>query len=471
MLLLALGGAVLLWRVDDAVRRDAFDTRARIAHRLLSQRALQHEAVLATLTLLQPQADRADDPVRRLPALLASVRQVLRRDGAATWDAPDLAAAEARSLSLQRAVLARVDSARGQAVVLRAGRPASFALVLDLTRVLGEPEWPVPQGAAIDVLLIGAGVSLPLQQAAPQAAWGRYTARKTLAAESQPFDLVMSQGWGWAELPWAAWALWLALVAGLGALAAAWQQQRQARQRAEELLRVGQVTRLNTLGELAGGIAHELNQPLTAVLANTQAALRLLDEDPPELATARQAMGQATAQARRASEVLNRLRRALQRPEGDELLQPVRLADTARVALHLLAPESRQLGLTPRVSGADDIVVQADPVALEQILHNLLRNALQSLAQVPPAQRSLLLEIGADSGKGHLTVRDSGEGIAPALAPRLFQPFASSREGGLGLGLSLSESLAQAQGGALVLWPQSGPGAAFRLSLPLEDGR
>jgi len=115
--------------------------------------------------------------------------------------------------------------------------------------------------------------------------------------------------------------------------------------------------------------------------------------------------------------------------------------------------------------------VQADPVALEQILHNLLRNALQSLAQVPPAQRSLLLEIGADSGKGHLTVRDSGEGIAPALAPRLFQPFASSREGGLGLGLSLSESLAQAQGGALVLWPQSGPGAAFRLSLPLEDGR
>jgi C4-dicarboxylate-specific signal transduction histidine kinase len=91
-------------------------------------------------------------------------------------------------------------------------------------------------------------------------------------------------------------------------------RQRAERSRAEELLRLGQVARLNTLGELAAGMAHELNQPLTAVLASTQAARRLLDDDPPELDTARQAMAQAVEQARRASDVVGRLRRASSGP-------------------------------------------------------------------------------------------------------------------------------------------------------------
>ena len=91
-------------------------------------------------------------------------------------------------------------------------------------------------------------------------------------------------------------------------------RQRAEKRRAEELLRLGQVGRLNTLGELAAGMAHELNQPLTALLADTQAASRLLDENPPELVIARKAMAQAAEQARRASDVADRLRRAVERP-------------------------------------------------------------------------------------------------------------------------------------------------------------
>lgn len=137
----------------------------------------------------------------------------------------------------------------------------------------------------------------------------------------------------------------------LGALAwwgmGSWWRQRTARQRAEELLRLGQVARLNTLGELAAGIAHELNQPLTAVLAGTQAGLRLLDDDPPDLPTVRQAMRQAAAQARRAADVLARLRRSIEPRTAAAAASPagVDLADAARRALALLRPEIERLGV------------------------------------------------------------------------------------------------------------------------------
>ncbi len=148
------------------------------------------------------------------------------------------------------------------------------------------------------------GQQLVLQPGVPAANGWRFDLTKPLASPSQPFDLVAERQVGWGELPWrgiAGWAVAIAvLLAGLWAA----QRQRVARRRAEELLRLGQVARLNALGELSAGLAHELNQPLTAVLANAQAARRLLDDDPPDLATARDAMGQAVEQARRAAGVV-----------------------------------------------------------------------------------------------------------------------------------------------------------------------
>jgi C4-dicarboxylate-specific signal transduction histidine kinase len=235
------------------------------------------------------------------------------------------------------------------------------------------------------------------------------------------------------------------------------------------------VARLNALGELAAGMAHELNQPLTAVLANTQAAQRLLAEEPPELATARSAMKQAAEQARRAADVVGRLRRVIERPDRQAGMRPVALQEALRSALHLLAPELARRSVAPAVEDAapSSVVVLADPVALEQIVHNLLMNALQALDEVPPGQRRLRLTIGSEADRGVLGVIDNGAGLSAEALPRVFEPFFSTREGGLGLGLSLSETLASGMGGSLEVAHAEPRGARFTLRLPLAkpDGR
>ncbi|MGH6627974.1 MAG: sensor histidine kinase, partial [Burkholderiaceae bacterium] len=116
---------------------------------------------------------------------------------------------------------------------------------------------------------------------------------------------------------------------------------------------------------------------------------------------------------------------------------------------------------------ASSLTVLAEPVALEQIIHNLLMNALQALEQVPAAERSLRVALAQADGQGVLTVSDSGPGIPAELLPRIFEPFFSTRSDGLGLGLSLCETLATSMGGTLSAAPQAPRGAQFRLALPL----
>jgi C4-dicarboxylate-specific signal transduction histidine kinase len=267
------------------------------------------------------------------------------------------------------------------------------------------------------------------------------------------------------------WALAWALA--VAALRAAWQQ-RAARQRAEQLLQYGQIARLNTLGELAAGMAHELNQPLTAILSNSQAARRLLDDAEPDVDAARQAMQQAAEQAKRASAVIGRLRRLVERPDTATQSQAVPLPQAVADALHLLEPELRQRQVqcqapvpTPPLPPA-----QADPIALQQILHNLLLNALQAMEQVPAAERQLLIQHRPQGRHLLLTVQDNGPGIAPELRERLFTPFATTRAQGLGLGLTLSQGLAESMGGQLRL-VDGGPlrGACFELQLPAMPTR
>ena len=164
--------------------------------------------------------------------------------------------------------------------------------------------------------------SYVLQPGRIRAGGWHFKFHKHLATDSQPFDKVGLRQGGWGELP-SAWMLTWSLLMVVMLMVVmvvmlmgdvALFRQRAEKRRAEELLRLGQVGRLNTLGELAAGMAHELNQPLTALLADTQAASRLLDENPPELVIARKAMAQAAEQARRASDVADRLRRAVERP-------------------------------------------------------------------------------------------------------------------------------------------------------------
>jgi len=470
--LLVLLGCVQLARLELAQLREGFEVDARISHRLLSQRAVQHEAVLATLALLQPTATAAshDATAQRLPAVYPQILGVQRREPGAPWPSATLQAAEDRSRQTRQAVLANPEfgAQRGRFQLVQAAQPASYALLIDMHAAVPWSDWSMPvQTSPVRVTLEHGGQTFVVQEGRLAEGGWRFAFRKTLASDSQPFDVVAQRQVGWAELPWGAMLLWaLAVLAAMLAWGA-WQRQRSARLRAEALLRVGQVARLNSLGVLAAGMAHELNQPLTAILANTQAAKRLLLEGPDELASAQGAMDQAVAQARRAAEVVARLRRSVEQPNPSERLQSLDLAQAVRTALQLLEPECtrHQVALTLRAPQA--VLVLAERVAVEQIVHNLVTNALQALELVPVAQRQLSVAVEAAQDQGVLRVLDSGPGIAPEALPHVFAPFFTTRAGGLGLGLSLCETLANEMGGQLQVHSHAPHGAEFVLQLPL----
>lgn len=478
-------GCGAAWLAHERLRalREVFDTDARIAHRLLSQRMVQHDAILDTLALLQPRQP-AQDSWKPLQRLYPQVLDAASRDAATgqAWPAhwpPGMAEAERRSQASGHAELALAALAPGRLFLVQAGVPASHALALDLRATIPADEWPLPPATSPvrAWLALGSQVFVIQEGAAPQPGWPRWSrwswqAGKTLASPSQPLVLHLRQTLDASVLPWGAmlgWALGSALLlAALRTLL----RQRVARRRAEQLLQLGQVARLNTLGELAAGMAHELNQPLTAVLSSSQAARRLLAEEPPELDAARQAMTQAAEQAKRAASVVGRLRRLVERPGLAPQAQALDTAQAVAEALHLLEPELRRRQVQVQVQAAADLpAAQADPVAVQQILHNLLINALQAMDDQPPAQRHLLVALAHGGAGLRIAVQDSGPGVAPEMRQRLFTPFATGRAQGLGLGLTLSQSLAESMGASLALEPSPAPGsgACFALRLPLAQ--
>ncbi len=470
-LTLATAGCVTLARMELNSLHDAFETDARIIHRLLSQRTAQQDAVMAMLALLQPETgNKASAPGQRITAVYPQIIEVQQRATHGKWADAALEAGEQESRRGKRAAVGGVDFNMGRYRMVQAALPASYAVQIDMRSMVPWEEWPMrPDASPVRVTLEYLDQRYIVQPGNEAKGLWHFDFRKRLAADSQPFDVVATRSAGWSDLPWLKMLAWTGFViVTLGGLLAL-VRQRAERRRAEELLRLGQVARLNTLGELAAGMAHELNQPLTAILANTQAAKRLLDDDPPELDTARDAMARSVEQARRASDVVGRMRRVVERPEVGASLQIVNLQNTVNDALYLLEPECKRLGVQPAVSG-NSLLLKADPVALEQIIHNLLTNALQALAQVPPSERALTIAMQPEVNQGVLTICDSGPGIPADILPRIFEPFFTTRDGGLGLGLSLCESLAADMGGTLTATNAAQRGALFRLSLPLAEG-
>ena len=470
----AVAGVSVLVAQSMARSLDAFETEARIAHRLLSQRAVQHEAVLATLSLMQP----AVDP--RLPAIYPQFLHMLRREAGQAWPgqsalAAALSEAEARGAGSQ---LARADLATQRFwIVMAPGanagtQGASYALEVSLPLMVPWADWPfgdaadAPSARNTRVWLEQAGTRWAVHEGGPSAL-RRFEFRKHLAAASQPFELVAQRSYGMEDLPWLTLGLWLMIWSAVMAGLSAALHLAGARRRAEALLRLGQVSRLNALGELAAGLAHELNQPLTAVAANTQAAVRLLTDEPADLDLAKHAMGQAVSQAQRAAEVVARLRRVIERPNA-AVVQEIDLAGIARGVTQLLAPECHKRGVHLVVEAPQTCIAWGDPVAVEQILHNLVLNSLAALAQVTGRSSELRVCVSADTRPSRvcLTVQDNGPGVPRELAGRLFEPFVSGRTGGLGLGLSLCETLALEMGGQLQFRPLA-PGAEFTLVLPI----
>ena len=230
-----------------------------------------------------------------------------------------------------------------------------------------------------------------------------------------------------------------------------------------ELAHLGRVA---TLGELSGTLAHELSQPLTAVLSNAQAARRLLDGDPLDVEQIREALDDIIRNDKRAGAVIERLRSLLRK--GEAARQPVDLNEVTRETLDLAYGEllSRRVAVTRRLN--DRIpVVQGDRVQLQQVVLNLVMNACDAMDGTPAATRRLEIATSPDDGFVRLSITDRGRGIPEGQFERVFEPFVTFRDQGLGLGLAISRSIVTAHGGSIRAENNVEGGATFHCLLPI----
>jgi two-component system sensor kinase FixL len=230
------------------------------------------------------------------------------------------------------------------------------------------------------------------------------------------------------------------------------------------------VSRLSAMGQMASALAHELNQPLSAVINWTQAARRLLQaegiEVPPR---ALEFTGKAIDQAHRAGQIIRRLRSFIEKGETERRAEDINPVTEEAVALALVG--AKESGVRIVTDFASDLPrVFIDKVQIQQVLTNLLRNAIEAMAA--SERREIEIHTARES-PGELSVRvaDSGPGLAPEVAAQLFQPFVTTKEKGMGLGLSISRSIIDNHGGRLTAENRSTGGTIFRFTLPvMEDG-
>jgi len=243
---------------------------------------------------------------------------------------------------------------------------------------------------------------------------------------------------------------------------------------AEEALRKAQaelahVTRVTMLGELTASIAHEVNQPLAAVIANAEACLRWLDRNPPDLAAARRSAEWAIDDGNRASEVVRRVR-ALANKTGTEKV-PLDVNDVVREVTTLLKREliSHRISLRMELAPAP-LKILGDRVQLQQVIINLVMNGIEAMQPVAGRPRELVIRSGQDEmRRAFVSVTDCGIGISAENASRLFNAFFTTKPGGLGMGLSICRSIVEAHGGRLSASGNEGAGAKFQFVLPLHQ--
>jgi len=232
--------------------------------------------------------------------------------------------------------------------------------------------------------------------------------------------------------------------------------------------RMLQVSRFATLGETATGVAHELNQPLTAIANYAQACDRILSRPEPDLEDLRTAMREIAAQAVRAGEILRRLR-------GLAQSQPIRreradLNATIEAIREIIVADGRVHRARVRFALATGLpAVSIDTAQIQHVILNLVRNGLEAPAVAGVAVRELLLRTRLTSGGDvEIAVLDNGPGLAPQAVERMFDPFFSTKAEGTGLGLAISHTVVRAHGGVLAYHPNIPRGASFSIRLPAE---
>jgi PAS domain S-box-containing protein len=239
------------------------------------------------------------------------------------------------------------------------------------------------------------------------------------------------------------------------------------RERLRELeAELAHINRVSMMGELAASIAHEVNQPLTGIVSNGSACIRWLAGDAPNLEEAREAVRDIVRDGKRAGEVIARIRALTKRTAPPQ--EKLDLNETIREVLALIGHEAKKNNVVMWTGFADDVFpVLGDRVQLQQVVLNLVINAIEAMSGVGELARELVITTrNMDADQVQVTFEDSGPGLPPNAMSRIFDPFYTTKSGGMGMGLSISRSILQNHGGRLWVTANHRPGTSFHFSLP-----
>jgi signal transduction histidine kinase len=250
-------------------------------------------------------------------------------------------------------------------------------------------------------------------------------------------------------------------------LAATLEERRRAEQQSRQHLeQLAHVTRVSSMDEMASAMAHEINQPLSAIATFTQACLRLLARDPVDHAELAGAMQRVASEADRAGEIVRRIRRFVKNEPGQSIA--VDLNFLVSEVIRLAQADARQSGVQLVAQSQPGLpMLSADPIQVQQVLLNLVRNAIEALNTAGSARREVTITTASGPKSVEVTVTDSGPGVADI--ERAFEPFYSTKAEGMGIGLAISRSIIEAHGGRLSGQSSPGHGATFRFTLPLDE--
>jgi two-component system, LuxR family, sensor kinase FixL len=228
------------------------------------------------------------------------------------------------------------------------------------------------------------------------------------------------------------------------------------------------ISRLTAMGEMASTLAHELNQPLSAIANYMKGSRQLLEGNADERASlVREAMDKAAEQALRAGEIIRRLRDFVARGESERQVESVKKLVEEASALALVGAKDQGVRVRFVFGAARDLVL-ADRVQIQQVLLNLIRNAIEAMER--SEKRELVISTAhADGNMIAIAVADTGHGIAPEVGAQLFQPFLTTKRTGMGVGLSISRTIIEAHGGQIEVEPNPGGGTIFRFTLRSAD--
>jgi len=234
---------------------------------------------------------------------------------------------------------------------------------------------------------------------------------------------------------------------------------------------LAKVASLSSLGVLTASIAHEVNQPLSGIITNASTCLRMLSADPPNIDGARETTRRTIRDGNRASDVITRLRTLYSKKEASP--ETMDLNEAAREVAALLLSEIQRNGVVLRYELADDLpAVVGDRIQLQQVILNLLRNAADAMSTIDDRPRDLLIRTERDGdNETRLSVKDSGVGLTPQAADKIFGAFYTTKTEGMGIGLSVSRSIIEAHQGRLWATPNDGPGSTFSFAIPCTPER